>query len=326
MKLKRIASLSLDLDNKWSYLKTHGDPGWESFPSYLDLVVPRILDLFSQRGLRITIFVVGQDAALRKNHTALRSIADAGHEVGNHSFRHEPWLHAYTEPELEDEIARAEAHIEEATGRRPVGFRGPGFSLSEATLRVLARRGYLYDCTTFPNLLNPLARAYYLARTRMSQEERHRRRALFGSWRDGLRPVKPYRWRLEKGMLTEIPVTTMPLLKIPMHFSYLLYLHTFSPAAARAYFETALAACRVTRTSPSLLLHPLDFMGRDDDPELAFFPAMRSRSAEKIAFLARLVDSLTKSYRIITIEEHAAALAADPRRVPVRQPQFRVAT
>ena len=38
---KTIASLSLDLDNKWSYLKTHGDPGWESFPSYLGILVPR---------------------------------------------------------------------------------------------------------------------------------------------------------------------------------------------------------------------------------------------------------------------------------------------
>ena len=39
---RSLASLSLDLDNKWSYLKTHGDPGWDSFPSYLDVVVPRL--------------------------------------------------------------------------------------------------------------------------------------------------------------------------------------------------------------------------------------------------------------------------------------------
>src|SRR6476620_1543485 len=62
-----IASLSLDLDNKWSYLKTHGDRGWEGFPSYLDRVVPRTLDLFDELGLRITVFVVGQDAALAGN-------------------------------------------------------------------------------------------------------------------------------------------------------------------------------------------------------------------------------------------------------------------
>src|SRR5205823_13277969 len=65
---KPIASLSLDLDNKWSYLKTHGDPGWESFPSYLDLVVPRFLELLRDLDLRMTVFVVGQDAAHEKNH------------------------------------------------------------------------------------------------------------------------------------------------------------------------------------------------------------------------------------------------------------------
>ncbi len=42
---KPVASLSLDLDNQWSYMKTHGDAGWESFPSYLDIVVPRVLEL-----------------------------------------------------------------------------------------------------------------------------------------------------------------------------------------------------------------------------------------------------------------------------------------
>ncbi len=72
---KPLASLSLDADNKWSYLKTHGDPGWESFPSYLDVLVPRVLNFLAQRKLLITFFVVGQDAALDKNHDALTAIA-----------------------------------------------------------------------------------------------------------------------------------------------------------------------------------------------------------------------------------------------------------
>src|SRR6185369_10188375 len=96
---KPIASLSLDLDNKWSYMKTHGDKGWESFPSYLGIVVPRVLEFLKARNLKITVFVVGQDAALAKNREALGSLAAAGHEIGNHSFHHEPWLHLYTEPE-----------------------------------------------------------------------------------------------------------------------------------------------------------------------------------------------------------------------------------
>ena len=93
---------------------------------------------------------VGQDAALEKNRAALTAIAAAGHEIGNHSFRHEPWLHLYTTDELEQELRRAEDAIEAATGTRPRGFRGPGFSLSEGTLETLCRRGYDYDATVFP--------------------------------------------------------------------------------------------------------------------------------------------------------------------------------
>ena len=64
---KPIASLSLDLDNQWSYMKTHGDAGWEAFPSYLDVVIPRFLEFLQARDLTITVFIVGQDAALQKN-------------------------------------------------------------------------------------------------------------------------------------------------------------------------------------------------------------------------------------------------------------------
>src|SRR5436305_2674393 len=105
---KPLASLSLDLDNKWSYLKTHGDAGWETYPSYLPLVVPRVLDFLRQRGLTITFFIVGLDADRAENRAVLRAIADAGHEVGNHSFKHEPWLHLYSDPEIEAELSRAE--------------------------------------------------------------------------------------------------------------------------------------------------------------------------------------------------------------------------
>ena len=167
-----IASLSLDLDNKWSYLKTHGDRGWEEFPSYLDGVVPRFLELLDKLGLRITVFVVGQDAALEKNRPALAAIAAAGHEIGNHSFHHEPWLHLYSPEEIEREISSAEEAIAEATGVVPTGFRGPGYSLSPAVLQCLVRRGYCYDASTLPTLIGPLARAYYFMTAKLSPAER----------------------------------------------------------------------------------------------------------------------------------------------------------
>ncbi len=312
-KPKPVASLSLDLDNKWSYLKTHGDPGWESLPSYLDVVVPRVLSLLGERGLTITFFVVGQDAALERNRAALRAVAEAGHEIGNHSFKHEPWLHLYTEAEIEEELAAAEGAIAAATGRRPAGFRGPGFSFSPAVLRVLARRGYEYDASTFPTFLGPLARAYYFMTARLTPEQQRERKQLFGSLAEGFRPLRPYLWRTDAGPLLEIPVTTLPVFKVPVHVSYLLYLASYNRGLALAYWRFALRMCRWTGTEPSLLLHPLDFLGCDDDRDLAFFPGMNLPARAKCATVGEVLDELASRFRVVTMREHARAAA--PARV-----------
>jgi hypothetical protein len=305
-----LASLSLDLDNRWSYQKTHGDAGWETFPSYLDAVVPRFLKVLDDLGgLKITVFVVGQDAALPRNHEALRLIPAAGHRLGNHSFRHEPWLHLYTPDQVRDEIVRTEDALGDATGIRPVGWRGPGFSYAPAVLRALAERGYRYDASTFPNYIGPLARAYYFMTSSLQGNDRQDRNQLFGRMREGLLPLRPYLWRLpEHRELLEIPVTTVPGIKTPFHLSYLLYLATFSPAAARAYFATALRLCRLARVEPSFLLHPLDFLGRDDAPELAFFPAMNRDGAWKTARSREFLRLLARSHRVVTMEDHADAI------------------
>jgi hypothetical protein len=320
--MTRYASLSLDLDNQWSYMKTHGDAGWQSHPSYLDAIVPRILAFLAERRLTITFFIVGQDAALEKNRAVLRSISAAGHEIGNHSFRHEPWLHLYTAAELDEELRLAEEAIEAATGARPRGFRGPGFSLSEDTLETLRRRGYDYDATVFPNLLNPLARAYLFSTSKLTDEEKEQRSALFGTWKDALRPVRPFQWKLQGGQLLEIPVTTLPGLKVPMHLSYLIYLAKFSRVAARSYLRLALGACRMTGTNPSLLLHPLDFMGREDCPALAFFPGMDLARDQKLAIVSDLFAILTASHETVTMGEHARRAAAGREALPTLTPVF----
>lgn len=321
MSSKSTMTLSLDLDNKWSYLKTHGSSQWEGFPSYLDLVVPRILNFLADRNLKITFFVVGQDAALAKNHEALQQIVDAGHEIANHSFNHEPWLHLYSRAELDQELTLAEEAIENATGVKVDGFRGPGFSLSENTLEVLKARGYAYDATVFPNILNPLARAYFFATSKLSKEEKEQRKSLFGSYTDAFRPVKPFTWSLQEGRLTELPVTTMPLFKTPVHFSYLVYLASFNFTLAKLYLRTVISLCRATNTEPSLLLHPLEFMGAEDDTDLQFFPAMHLSSARKLEIMDGFFALLTDRFDTQPIGRYIAELGQGTS-LDVRQPDF----
>lgn len=290
-------------------MKTHGDTGWESFPSYLPLVVPRVLNLLKEIDLTITFFVVGQDAERSENSAALRSIAAAGHEVGNHSFHHEPWLHLYSREEIVREFERSEKAIEGVTGQRTLGFRGPGFSYSETVLQVLSERGYLYDASTFPTFLGPIARAYYFLHSGLGKKEKDQRKQLFGSWNAGFQRLRPFRWNLSNNQnqsLIEIPVTTMPWLKVPIHLSYVMYLATFSPWVAKRYFYQAMRFCWLNRVQPSLLLHPLDFMGCDDIKALAFFPGMSLESKPKVAIARETLGWMARSFECLTMKQHAS--------------------
>lgn len=339
-----IASLSLDLDNKWSYMKTHGDRGWESHPSYLDGVVPRFLDLLDELRLRITVFVVGQDAVIRANHAPLARIAAAGHEIGNHSFHHEPWLHLYSPAQIDEELSAAEEAIFSATGVIPTGFRGPGYSLSPAVVECLLRRGYRYDASTLPTVIGPLARGYYFLSARLTSDQRQQRKRLFGGWADGLRPIRPYWWRVsntssDDGRLLEIPVTTLPFCRVPIHFSYLLYLCQFSRLAAWSYWRAAMRVCRLSGIEPSLLLHPLDVLGGDDEPDLGFFPAMKMSGAVKREFVRDVLADYSTRFCVLPLGEysdrvaqrdglavHDVARAGQPTHRQVTQVTFKPAT
>ncbi len=300
-----IASLSLDLDNKWSYLKTRGDESWLTLPTYLDLVVPRILEAHQKFGLKITVFIVGMDAEQPENFQAIKSIADAGHEIGNHSYKHEPWLHLYSRDEVVTEFSKTEDALLRVTGKRPVGFRGPGFSFSEDVLDVMNDRGYRYDCSTFPTFLGPIARAYYFFKTRLSGEDRKQRKALFGSFWDGLQRLKPFRWSTQTKPLLEIPVTTMPIFRAPFHLSYIMFLARWSESIAIWYFQFSLFLCRLRGVEPSILLHPLDFMGCDDDSDLEFFPAMDIPYERKKRVMYRTLEILSRKFVVLTMSEHS---------------------
>jgi hypothetical protein len=317
------ASVSLDADNLWSYLKTHGNPAWESRPGYLPALGPRLVDAWGRHGITATVFVVGHDAATDDGAAFVSSLTAAGHEIANHSFEHEPWLHLYSRDRLDDELARTEEAIVAAGAPRPVGFRGPGYSLSPTLLELLEQRGYDYDCTTLPTWIGPLARAYYFRSAKLSAAERQRRKALFGAAGEGLRPVGPYRWRTaasgavtaRAGGLVELPVTTMPVAKIPIHVSYVIHAHQVNPRLATAYVEASLRACRLAGVGPSILLHPLDILDAKDAPGLEFFPGMALPAGEKQRVLDHVLARLSRDFDVVGTGEHARRLATRPMRI-----------
>lgn len=308
---KPIASLSLDLDNHWSYLRARGDKVWEKRPSYLPKVVPRIIDFLGERELPCTFFVVGEDCQREEDCHAIESLSLAGHEIANHSQSHMPWMDTLSLEDLEAQIVDAHQALIRVTGKAPIGFRAPGFSWTDKLFQLLVKHGYEYDCSMFPTFIGPLARLYCkLSGGYKSNEDAPKQR--FSSLSDALKTLKPHLLKVGDGSLVELPVTTMPLARAPIHFTYVSFLAQKSPWAARKYWNLASRLCRLRGVGPSLLLHPLDFMGKEDLPDMSDFPGMSLSRTEKLDLLTDVLDRLAKSRSVVTVAEHARSLKTLP--------------
>jgi polysaccharide deacetylase family protein (PEP-CTERM system associated) len=110
-----------------------------------------ILDLLDRYGVQATFFVVGEVA--RDAPRLIQRIVKAGHEIGCHTFAHDP-LWDMTPESFREDIRKFKAAVRDAAGDVAVrGFRAPTFSLDTRTawaLRVLAEEGFTYDSSVVP--------------------------------------------------------------------------------------------------------------------------------------------------------------------------------
>ncbi len=310
----RPATVSIDLDDLWSYRRSFGLPAAEPDISLLPVAIPRFLDFMQAHGIHGTAFVVGRDAALGRNAASLRAIAEAGHEVGNHSHEHAPTLESWPAERQREDLVSAHAAIEAATGQVPVGFRGPSFQVSRTLLEAVQLLGYRYDASTFPNALAAWTRKWQRRRAaRLGTQAATPGAGIPGASQAPRLPLGPYAWDLPGGPLVEVPVTTLPGLRVPLHGTYLQYLADWSGSAARLYAGAAVSLCRRTGVDPHYLLHATDFIGSDDGFACTFLPGMRRPWQAKVALLSVLVRRLQDNFALMPIKDYVEQLG------PVRQ-------
>jgi peptidoglycan/xylan/chitin deacetylase (PgdA/CDA1 family) len=99
---------------------------------------PQVLEVLRRRRIRATFCVIGRDAAA--NAWLLNAIADAGHEIANHSWSH-PLLTRMRSHEIYEQLARTSDVVEEAVGTAPVLARAPFGGWNERALEISASLG-----------------------------------------------------------------------------------------------------------------------------------------------------------------------------------------
>ena len=145
----------------------HGDPASETFLSEIVGAQPfmgarhmsmeslyeygsraglwRLLRLFEQRKLPLTVFAVGM--AVARNPEALAAMAALGHEIASHGWR---WInyHGVEENTEREHVRLAVEAIRRVAGAAPVGWYTG--RTSENTRRLVAEHGgFLYDADSY---------------------------------------------------------------------------------------------------------------------------------------------------------------------------------
>ena len=148
-----VNALSFDIED-WFHLvdidSVSNTADWPGFPSIVERRTDEILGICEEFGVKATFYYLGWIA--ERYPDLVRRTAEAGHEIGTHSYWHRKVCDL--EPEVfREDLHRSIAVIEDAGGSAVTSFRAPSFSImpgSEWAFDVMHEEGLRYDASLFP--------------------------------------------------------------------------------------------------------------------------------------------------------------------------------
>jgi peptidoglycan/xylan/chitin deacetylase (PgdA/CDA1 family) len=308
-----VVSVTIDLDEVPCYTAIHGlePPPERSAHAIYRKALPRYEKLLSELQIPATFFVVGGDLQDQESAALVARLHRQGHEIANHSANHYYDLIRRERAVLRDEVAKGAEAIEKVTGTRPIGFRAPGYSVSDTLFEVLDELCVRYDSSVFP------CPAYYGAKAlamAVIWAAGRRSRSILSNPLMLTSSAEPYRvgkpfWRRGNGLL-ELPiaVTRGWLGRLP-------YIGT-SLVMAGAAGAACLSHLMLDKSFINIELHGIDLADVDQD-DLAILrgrePALRHSFHDKQQALRAAVELLRENgYQFVTLAKFAATTPKYP--------------
>lgn len=143
--------LTFDIEDWYNHDDYSRDFAWEKHEVRIYEGTEKILTALDERGLKGTFLCVGWIA--EHHPKIIQQIADAGHQLGCHSYQHE-LATRFTREEFKEDTYKAKCLIEDVAGQKVDAFRVPSFSITKDNLwafDVLAELGFKYDSSVFPS-------------------------------------------------------------------------------------------------------------------------------------------------------------------------------
>jgi peptidoglycan-N-acetylglucosamine deacetylase len=316
-------SVQIDVDGWWTYAASFGEGAPLDPDPVFRQALPRLRAALDRHAVRATLFVVGADMAVPWKRRLIAAMAGDGHEIANHTFRHPLGLLSLPPEEIANEIDRAAEAIADAVGVAPAGFRAPGYAVDETVVALLAERGYRYDSSVLPTFWGAALRAgrargggargwqiVQAATDRGSGAVNPAPPEHFG-----LAPLGPYRpaadqiWRRGQSALWEVPVTTMPLARVPFHSTCVFGLGS-------GLFRLGHAACRLAGVPMNYVFHAIDLIDDTAGARMLRRLGVRAPLEVRERLCDMILRSLARTSQLLPTRDWVIQLAQSPQHTP----------
>jgi hypothetical protein len=298
--MTRTASVGVDVDSLRLYYRIHGLDDRSASNAAWRVGVARFEELFAELGIKATFFCVAEDLDLPGNTDRLRRLVAAGHEIGNHTWRH-PYELTRQPPEIRRmEVGQGRFRLEAAAEAPVLGFRSPGYNTDAALQKDVLETGHRYDSSVFPCLPYYAAKAAILGMMRLRGRES---RSILGTPKVLMAPRAPYvgdrsdpHVRGQDG-LVQFPIAVFA--GVPLIGT------AFTAIGERA---SAFVCDLAARTSGHLTIefHAADLLSlRDDglDPALAVQPDLRAPVDRKRRIFRAALKAIQQHAQIVRLAD-----------------------
>ncbi|BES71698.1 DUF3473 domain-containing protein [Marinobacter nanhaiticus D15-8W] len=259
---------------------------WDSMEYRVEQNTDRLLELFEQKQVKGTFFVLGWVA--ERSPDLVRRIKAGGHEVASHGYSHQ--LIYNQKPDVfKEETRRSKRILEDILGEPIHGYRAASYSItaqSKWALDILCDEGFTWDSSIFP--------------------VHHDRYGMPGT------PEKPYLLEAPSGgSLKEFPLSTCPIGKYRLPIAGGGYFRLYP------YFLSRWGLGKINRAGEPFIfyLHPWEV--DPGQPRLKVSALSRFRHYNNLSVCFDRLQQLLKDFRFGTVSEVMDSLDLDSSPVKV---------
>lgn len=145
--------MSVDVEDYYqvsAFAKSVDTNDWEQHESRVVSNTHKLLDMFSEKNIKATFFVLGWVAD--REPELVKEIHRQGHEVASHGYSHQ-LIYNQSQKVFKEETIKSKKLLEDLIGEKVLGYRAASYSITKRNLwalDVLAEAGFVYDSSIFP--------------------------------------------------------------------------------------------------------------------------------------------------------------------------------